>query len=87
VLSHDGHTYFSRGSTSVEWEPDPSPDKGEGFTTTHLLLGVIAIIGLAILYSVTRLPDGDPYAKCQRIIGHDTACRADVAIRQMQRGR
>ncbi|GAO79766.1 hypothetical protein [Sphingopyxis sp. C-1] len=71
----------------MEWEPDPSSSKGEGFTTTHLFLVIIAIIGLAILYNVTRLPKGDPYAKCQRIIGHDTACRADVAYNQMMRGR
>lgn len=72
---------------NMEWEPDPSSSKGEGFTTTHLLLAIIAVIGLAILYNVTRLPDGDPYAKCQRIIGHDSACRADVAYSQMMRGR
>lgn len=71
----------------MEWEPDPSSNKGEGSNTTHLLLSIVAIIGLAILYHVTRLPAGDPYAKCQRIIGMDGACEADVAISQMKRGR
>lgn len=75
------------GITNVEWEPDPSSGKGDGFSTTHLLLSVITVIGLAILYNVTRLPAGDPYAKCQRIIGMDGACEADVAISQMRRGR
>lgn len=71
----------------MEWEPDPSSNKAEGFNMTHLLLSVVAIIGLAILYNVTRLPAGDPYAKCQRIIGMDGACEAEVAYSQMMRGR
>lgn len=71
----------------MEWEPKPDDGTGSGFTLTHGLLVVIAVIGLAILYNMTRLPAGDPYAKCQQIIGHDTSCRADVAISQMRRGR
>lgn len=53
---------------------------------TFWVVLTIAAFGLAILYHVTRLPEGHPYAKCQRIIGSDGACRADVAIDQMRRG-
>lgn len=70
----------------MEWEPDPSPGKGEGFTTTHLLLCVIAVIGLAILYNVTRLPQGHPFKECERIIGMDQACEARIAAHALKWG-
>lgn len=63
----------------VEWEPDQPPSRSKGFATTHLLLCVIAVIGLAILYNVTRLPDNDPFKECERIIGMDQACQARIA--------
>lgn len=73
----------------MEWEPEKSdqgkPDYNFGLNTA--LLAIIAVVGLAVLYSITRLPEGDPYAKCQRIIGMDGACEADVAISQMKRSR
>ena len=75
------------GTANVEQEPDPSPKKGEGLTTTQLLLGVIAVIGLAILYQVTRLPEGHPFKECERIIGMDSACEARIAGRNIMMGR
>ena len=73
----------------MEWEPEKKtegePDYNISLNTA--LLAIVAIIGLAILYNVTRLPAGDPYAKCQRIIGMDGACEAKVAMSQMARGR
>jgi hypothetical protein len=68
---------------SVEWEPDPSSGKGEGFTKTHLLLSVIAIIGLAILYQVTRLPDGHPHKECETLFGVDRECRFNINNREL----
>ncbi|GGJ52593.1 hypothetical protein CDQ92_15050 [Sphingopyxis bauzanensis] len=73
----------------MEWEPEKKT-KGESDSNVSLntaLLAIIAVIGLAILYKVTRLPETDPYAKCQRIVGMDGACEADVAAGQMMRGR
>lgn len=73
----------------VEWEPEDrakgEPDHNVSLNTA--LLAIVAVIGLAILYHVTRLPAGDPYAKCQRIIGMDGACEAEVAASRMMRGR
>ncbi|WP_447752044.1 hypothetical protein [Sphingopyxis fribergensis] len=73
----------------MEREPEKKP-KGEpdyNISLNTALLAIVAVIGLAILYNVTRLPAGDPYAKCQRIIGMDGACEAEVAASQMMRGR
>lgn len=80
------HSDIRWGITNVEWEPDPSPNKGAGFTTTHLMLGIIAVIGLAILYNVTRLPEGHPLKECERIIGMDRSCESKIRIREMMKG-
>lgn len=53
---------------------------------TAWIVGTLIVMALAFAYWATRLPDGDPYAKCQRIIGMDRACEAEVAARQMMRG-
>lgn len=73
--------------TNVEQESDPSPNRSESFTKTHLMLAFIAIIGLAILYNVTRLPDGHPFKECERIIGMDERCKTDIAITNIMKGR
>lgn len=87
MLDRFEHAYrYMMGATNVEREPDPSPKKGDGLTTTQLLLGVIAVIGLAILYQVTRLPEGHPFKECERIIGMNSACEARVAASRMMRG-
>lgn len=73
----------------MEWEPEKNgenePDYNISLNTA--LLAIVAIIGLAILYNVTRLPEGHPYAKCQMIIGMDGKCKAEAAGRLMMRGR
>ena len=60
------------------------PDYNISLNTALLI--IIAVVGLAILYHVTRLPEGHPYAECQRIIGMDGACEAEVAGRMIMRG-
>jgi hypothetical protein len=71
----------------MEWEPDQSPKKGEGLTATQMLLAVVAVIGLAILYNVTRLPEGHPFKECEHIFGVDQRCSAKIAARNIMMGR
>lgn len=53
---------------------------------TAWIVGVIAVIGLAILYNVTRLPDNHPWKECEQIIGMDRACTARIAGRELMKG-
>ena len=53
---------------------------------TAWIVGTLIAIALAFAYWATRLPESDPFAKCQRIIGYDSACRAKVAASQMMKG-
>lgn len=46
---------------------------------TAWIVGVIAVVGMAILYNVTRLPDNHPWKECEQIIGMDRACTARIA--------
>lgn len=64
---------------------DPSTDMTRGQQTAWIV-GTLIAIALAFAYWATRLPESDPFAECQRIIGHDNACRAKVAARQMMMG-
>ncbi|AJA10145.1 Putative membrane protein [Sphingopyxis fribergensis] len=74
----------SQGESGDAEQRRHEPDYNISLNTA--LLVIIAIVGLAILYHVTRLPEGHPYAKCQRIIGMDGACKAEVAASRMMRG-
>jgi hypothetical protein len=63
----------------------PATDMTRGQQTAWIV-GTLIVMALAFAYWATRLPDGDPYAECQRIIGHDNACRAEVAAGLVMRG-
>ena len=50
-------------------------------TQTLWILGAMALMFWAGLYYATRLPDSNPYAKCQTIIGPmDSLCRENVTL-------
>ena len=53
---------------------------------TIWIVGAILLIGLTILYNVTRLPDGHPFKECERIIGMDRACEARIAAHAVKWG-
>ena len=56
-------------------------------TQTMWIVGAIALALWAILFFMTRLPESNDYAKCQRIIGPmDQQCKSDVAIKHLSRG-
>jgi hypothetical protein len=50
---------------------------------TAWIVGAIVVVGLAILYVITRDDPSSPYAQCQMIIGHDHACEADIAAKRL----
>ena len=56
-------------------------------TQTLWILGAMAVALWAVCYFVTRLPESNDYAKCQRIIGPmDQQCKTDVAVDHLRRG-
>lgn len=72
-------------SEDTEQPRDEPVDMTRSQQTFWIIL-TIAVFGLGILYYVTRLPEGHPYAACQRIIGMDGACEAEVAGKMIMRG-
>ena len=55
----------------------PGEDMSRG-TQTKWIVGTLIVIGLAILYFVTRT--GDP---CQNVIGWDKQCRYERAVERL----
>lgn len=53
---------------------------------TVWIVGAILAVGLAILFVLTRYPEGHPYEDCQLIFGDDRSCKAMVDARAMMRG-
>ncbi len=67
-------------------QPKPTPaDMTRGQQTTWIV-GAIAVVGIAILYNVTRLPDNHPWKECEQIVGMDRACTARIAGRELMKG-
>lgn len=62
-----------------------SSDMSRGQQTVWIV-GTIAVVGMAILYNVTRLPDNHPWKECERIIGMNDACVARIAGRELMKG-
>lgn len=64
----------------VEQQEKARPDMTRSVQTLWIL-GAMAVALWVVGYFMTRLPDANPYAKCQRIIGPmDDRCKSDVAI-------
>lgn len=81
------------GSVGPSQETEPTKNEPREPTSADMsrslqtiwIVSVIAVIGLGILYSLTRLPDNHPWKECEQIIGMDGACKARIARRELMR--
>lgn len=52
---------------------------------TACIVGAILVVGLAILYVITRAdPATDRYAECQTLFGYDQNCKYEVSLRRLR---
>lgn len=71
------------------YEGMPPPPKTGDMTRedqTMWIVGAILLVGLMILYFMTRLPTSHPDKECETLFGMDSKCQYEHATRRLNRG-
>lgn len=67
----------------IKGMPPPPSKPMSRETQTLWIVGAIVLMGLAVLYVLTRLPEGHPDKECQGVIFMDRACTANNAANRL----